>query len=275
MRRAVKIISDIHGELRIPIYKRGVVSEVSDNAYREIVQPNNTTEILVLAGDIGKIRPDTLTSFLRYCCRNWSDVIHVVGNHEFYDKKSSRQRIVEQLRDLSSQEGLENYHFLDRDILTLDGQRFLGCTLWSVPQSQDGLNDFKWIRKQTTSTKRFPISCSDMIDWHKEDLQWLTDNVREDDIVITHFMPLSTADLISFGHKTTNSVYDSYYGNTDCWHLFHRLPKMWISGHTHQQFRVQVPVPGPVPNRSVPWICNPFGYPGEDTGCTDVLEPID
>lgn len=255
-RSVIQFISDIHLEMR------------SKGDYAKIIQPIAGANILVLAGDIGKLRPDTLSPFIDYCCARWAHVLYVAGNHEFYDTLQSREIIIEQLRDLTLTR--PNLHFMDRNIVTIEGQRFLGCTLWSKPLSSIGLADFNQIK-----THQLPISIHTMASWHSEDLQWLTDHICKDDVVITHFMPLSNLDLKGCGHRSIYPIsqYDLYFGNIDCWHLFKRQPKLWISGHTHQRFDVGFKAE---PDAcAVRWVCNPYGYPDEDTGDIKPFTTID
>lgn len=261
----LQFISDIHLELGIPVTKKGEVLELPPKCYEQIIKKDPKADILVLAGDIGKLRPDTLSAFIDYCCGTWTDVIYVPGNHEFYDKKNSRETIVLSLQELTLTR--PNLHFLDRGIVTIQSQRFLGCCLWSKPLSKDGLNDFHWISHQLNPTTRHPIGASDMARWHQADLDWLSENLQEGDIVVTHFMPLTNLDLIQSGHQSLYppSQYDNYYGNMDCWDLFKRKPKLWISGHTHQTFDVLVPLDEEC-SAEVRWVCNPAGYPGEEVG---------
>jgi hypothetical protein len=237
----MQYISDIHLELR------------GQAIYESIIKPMART--LILAGDIGKLRPDSLTPFIDYCCAGWQNVLYVAGNHEFYDKTQCREDIVQGLRALEV--GRPNFKFMDRDICSIDSQRYLGCTLWSQPDTKYGLNNFKWISYRESPGVRKPISTGTVCQWHREDLEWLKENVKADDIVITHFMPLMTRDLIELGHQSIYppSDMDSYYGNSDCSELFARRPKLWISGHTHQSFSVET-------EEGVKWVCNPYGYPG-------------
>lgn len=258
MRRFLQFISDIHLELRREVLSR--------TFFEQIIQKDPRADILILAGDIGNMRPDTLSLFIDYCCKEWNDVIYVPGNHEFYDKKNSQETIVKDLHRLMTSR--PNLHFLNRGMVTIDAQRYLGCCLWSRPQHSSGFNDFHWISHQVTPIKREPIGVYEMTEWHKKDLFWLRENLQEGDIVITHFMPLTNLDLIQSGHKSLYppSRYDMYFGNTDCWDLFKRKPKLWISGHTHQTFDVVISLGKESSDSEVRWVCNPYGYPGEYVG---------
>ena len=253
MKRFIQVISDIHLELR-----QAVRPET-------IIKPRCSDGVLILAGDIGKPHPDTLSPFLDYCCSKWAHVLYVAGNHEFYGKKHTRESTLAELRNYQTTR--PNLKFLDRDIVTIDGQRFLGCTLWcdAKPFMQYAINDFNWIKQGTTFNIKL-IDTSDMAKWHMTDLEWLKANVQKDDIVITHFMPLSTTDLIELGHKSLYppSELDMYYGNTDCYDLI-KVPKLWISGHTHQSFDVQTD--------GARWVCNPYGYPSERSTYNVDLDP--
>lgn len=220
--------------------------------------PSDQT-ILVLAGDIGSLTAKNtfLSSFINYAVEHWDYVFYVAGNHEYYNKRSTRTKITEKLRSLTRTRS--NLFFLDRDIVEVDGVRFLGCTLWSNPISKDGFSDYKHIYYQKTNTERKPISLTILAGWHEADREWLREIIQDGDIVITHFMPALTSDLIEAGHCSkypSSPIDDMYYGNNDMMEIMNRAT-LWISGHTHQKFDVLIG------DNLCRWVCNPLGYPGE------------
>lgn len=248
---SIQYISDIHLE-----FYTGEASNIIQNA---------GADVLVLAGDIGKLHLPIFVEFLEYVCKEWNYVIFVPGNHEYYNETSCKESIFRDFQSLKLK--WVNFYLLDRDIVTIHGHRFLGCTLWSSPTCDHGLNDFKFIYSAQT-----PITKTIMREWHEKDRTWLLENIQEEDIVITHFMPMTNRDLISFGYKSIYPVssYDSYFGNSDMWEVVKKA-KIWISGHTHQQFKVDVKTHD---IHSCLWVCNPSGYPGENTGSVEQAEVL-
>jgi len=192
--------------------------------------------------------------FFANVAQKWKHVLYVPGNHEYYSDQpidSINQKIMEVCNQWS------NVHLLNRNTVVIDGQRFLGCTLWSRPLSATTrmLNDFRRIPGCTPDT---------MSEWHTVDRTWLDHNVKQGDIVVTHFMPLQNKDLMDNGIKSRYplSPLDHYFGNDDMTDIFSRT-KMWISGHTHQPFKVTI--------GDTLWVCNPLGLPGEHVPDTELV----
>jgi predicted phosphodiesterase len=83
--------------------------------------PANDADVVVLAGDIG--RPAEAVAWARGIDK---PVLYVPGNHEFYG--GSLDTTLDQLKEMSAG---TNVRVLDDDVVTLDGVRFLGSTLWT------------------------------------------------------------------------------------------------------------------------------------------------
>lgn len=217
----VQIVSDVHLEQQtIPI---PVVAD-----------------ILVVAGDLVNAArvADVLTSY-SHC---WKHVVYVPGNHEYYGLS------VPEANALISRHVPENVHVLMNSTVTIEGQRFVGSTLWSRPTSLRRINDALRIKGCTSES---------MAAWNSECRDYLQKTMREGDVVITHFMPVKLPDLIAAGHKSPyapDAELDAYFGNAD---IDLSPAKMWIFGHTHDAIDIQV--------RGTHLVCNPIGYPGEDT----------
>lgn len=197
-------------------------------------------DILVLAGDIhvgSNIVPALCTFGARF-----RHVIFVPGNHELYDSSPAhlahyRQRVKEQT---------SNVHWLDRSAVTIEGQRFLGATLWfSDPEDvrlKRGLTDFYVIR--------------DFEPWVYEEndaaRDFLESEVTSSDVVITHHLPHPASIAPKYRGDKSNVFFLH-----DMTSLIERAtPRLWIHGHTHESVDVHVG-----PTRIV---CNPYGYEGRE-----------
>jgi predicted phosphodiesterase len=139
----IQFVSDVHCEFHID---QGVkwTSELSIEG-----------DVLVLAGDI-----TTYISTTKVCtilAERFPYVIYVCGNHEYY--RSNRGDIHNKLMKLQSQHS--NFFWLNNRIVELEGQRFVGSTLWwdappvAMLSIRAALNDFhtiqgykKWVNKE-------------------------------------------------------------------------------------------------------------------------------
>jgi predicted phosphodiesterase len=106
-----------------------------------------SADVIVLAGDIHPA-PDGII----WARRIFDDkpIVYVAGNHEYFDCEFEAALVM--LRQSAKE---HDVHFLENDSVTIQGIRFLGCTLWT---------DFEFYgleRKQVLmemSDKRFRLS---------------------------------------------------------------------------------------------------------------------
>jgi len=232
----LQIISDIHGE------KYGGARQIAD-----LFDPQDI-DVLILAGDIGSLYTDgdirrRLDDLLRMLASKYPDVIYVPGNHDFWG--SSITEGLDILREMTSK--YPNVHFLFNQHTIIKGQRFLGGTMF-FPIPNDPLwcmysrdwNDFDEIKG---FRDEFFHANSDFRDFYEA-------TIKQDDIVVTHYLP---------SHR---SIDPRFIGNpTNCFYLSemqpyfeHGLhPRLWIHGHTH--------FPQDYQHGPIHVICNPLGYP--------------
>lgn len=211
--------------------------------------PIPKADVLILAGDIGSL--ETLRPFLDRISEGWDLIIYVPGNHEYYSIGKTKESIFKELKELEGD--YPSLKVMDMDVVEYKGQRFVGCTLWSSPSTQRGINDFKWIftNYYGDSNSSQNITLSRMKEWNNTSKKFIKETVKEGDIVITHFMPKYR----SFKPEYTDK--HNYYGNEGLEDVMKKA-KVWVSGHTHCKFDVF---------DECRWVCNASGYPEEDTGC--------
>lgn len=223
----IQIVSDIHAEFH---QDRG-------KQFCEKL-PVDGVAVLIVAGDLG------IHFNLGYClsilCQRVPHVVYVMGNHEFYH--STRNAILGILRRLKVT--TPNLHVLENNSVTIDGQRFLGCSLWfeDVPESWEHrykLNDFHIINGGFTDW--FPAL-------NQESRQYLGENVREDDIVVTHHIPTPKGSLPKWLKTGLNCFFVCDVEGI----ITRAQPKLWIYGHTHDSHDFTI--------GKTRLICNPFGY---------------
>lgn len=122
-----------------------------------------------------------------------SAIVYVMGNHEYYGQ--DRVALLTEARQTAARLGV---HLLERDAIRIQGQRFLGCTLWSGLDSGPRswldvarnvhwmIDDFSAIRSSGDAFT--PLR---MVEEHEYSVSWLQRMLEPGDpsIVITHFPP--------------------------------------------------------------------------------------
>lgn len=193
-------------------------------------------EILILAGDIGHITQNNFKDFIKYCSENWSHVLYVFGNHEFYGK-FSMESVIQKTSEYFKE--FNNVHLLDNSYIILDEFVYYGFTGWTMPifdntnEARNYLNDYNKIKTQNGKLK--VINHKNIAEFQvlkfKEFIELNLDNI----IVITHFPPVkNTSDPIFESDKLNG--YFSWNNFLQLNSIFTTKIKCWCSGHTHYSY---------------------------------------
>ena len=239
--------------------------------------PRDTESILVLAGDISS-KKEQLLEFLVSCCKRFSKVIFVAGNHEFYKHNYTLycKKMKEEILKYSVPgEAFENLIFSFDEVICKEFQeqklRFIIAPLWAdggpklLDQAVVGhfLNDFRVIKIEVPTDKHHipyrMFRVGDMMAIHKEQKAgirgYLEIPYEGKTVVVTHHLPsrrlVSKRFWPSDGSDGANGGFAS-----DCDNMICTLePNLWIHGHTHDTIDTEL------------WktriVCNPAGYRGE------------
>lgn len=213
--------------------------------------PADDVDVLVLAGDIGDPRDAAYGHFLAQASQKFKHVILVAGNHEYYgdalDTTDAR------LSRLAAR--FTNVHFLNQRAVTIDGVRFLGCTLWSdvTDAAARDVNDYRRIKGATPAGTRA---------LHAAHVAWIEGElaVAVPTVVVTHHAPDGRMNA-----PFADGKLDTAFA-TDLPHLFRPPVLAWICGHVHKSATHVT--------HGIPCSTNCYGYDGEDTGF-DPLEYMD
>ncbi len=248
----IRVLSDLHFEFHMDEGKEFIRG----------LDPRGV-DVLVLAGDITKMRLNfevTLGLFRKQF--PGVPILMIPGNHEYHE--CDLATVTRALKNAVNK--LRGVHWLDCGIVEINGRRFLGTTLWygkaKAPKHPLLLStDEEWSEGiiKTVTEKGFAeetYADFEAIDtlpqWnakeHDRAVKFLEANVRERDIVMTHFLP------------TQQSVVQKFKGAlSNCWFvvdqeplIVERKPALWIHGHTHNSMDYWIG-----PTRIV---CNPLGY---------------
>ena len=198
-------------------------------------------DVLILAGDI---TTENDTSWIKTVSKNFKDVIYVLGNHEcYYQSLGSAYKIAKKHLP-------KNVHLLQNESITIDGITFHGTTLWSDfekgnPMSymicKEKINDFSEIESFAPEVAH---------EEHKRAVAFLRENVKEDDIVVTHHAPSYESYSVNLRGDKLNGAYASDLTEL----ILDTNPYLWFHGHLHNSSDYMVG------NTRV--LCNPRGYVG-------------
>lgn len=247
----IQIISDIHMEFHA-------------DGGADFISRLSHADVLVVAGDLCSYRQ--LPATLRKLCDAFEHVVYVLGNHESYGAtiEDSRERVRATKTSFANAEvgrvKPPNLHFLDNSVATINGQRFLGGTLWfrDTPDNfryEINLDDFSQIREIQVS----------VYEENARTVDFLNTNVRAGDIVVTHHLPTMASVSSRYKSSQTNRFFVCDMDDL----IFDAKPKVWIHGHTHDSKDYM--------HGDTRILCNPFGYVGREINgeyCEDKILEI-
>ena len=204
---------------------------------------SSNVDVLILAGDIAEINQGGLSFALARFCDRYPQVVFVPGNHEYYG--SSIEEAEHRLDELEASYNL--LHILRGDAVDINGQRFVGATLWFTDRDDSDheawtlrLNDFKMIKGGFES---WVYSQAD------REAQFLMNTIQSGDVVVTHHIPSKRG----VAERWQNSI--EGFGRF----FVHELPeslvtkaRLWCHGHGHDS--VQTTIGDHL------LVANPFGY---------------
>ncbi|MEZ4388562.1 MAG: metallophosphoesterase [Candidatus Krumholzibacteriia bacterium] len=187
-------------------------------------------------------------------------VAYVPGNHEYYGDAYPRH-----LAALRRAAAGTCVHVLDRGVLDLGPVRILGCTLWTDFQlngsprvsrrfAVESMWDYREIR---ISPRLRHLEPRDTVRWHRRSRAWLAAELAGSavaTVVATHHAPSPRSVSAALADRPYSPAYASDLTPL----LAAGGPALWVHGHTHrrQDYRIG----------ATRVICNPRGYPGQDTG---------
>lgn len=222
--------------------------EFGSSKFKYIVMPE--ADVHVFAGDIHTNAKSLRKFFVKVRQLTPKPLIYVYGNHEFYDHDLATYK-QEYEREL---EGVVT--LLDNSFVEIDGVRFLGTGLYTDLSNPIeaitvamGMTDFNLV--QYNGHKLTPQV------WdahHRTALQFLEDNLRRGDVVVTHTSPSYQLCAKQYRGNKTSAGY-----HTELYYLIEKKkPALWIYGHDHNVHQDKM-----IANTRC--VCNQRGYNHEQT----------
>jgi len=194
------------------------------------------TNYLFLAGDIGKINTDIFEQFFDYCSSKWEKVFYCLGNHEFYHSFKTFTELRNEYNLFFSK--YNNVFLIDNSTYEFENFVVLGNTLWSHPDDDTGLNDFKSINIiKDDISKKYNLTIKNFQEMHKQNKDFIKDKIKKYNnkniIILTHFPP-SQKNTSSEKYKNQSKHYINYFASNFIDDFQEKNDIIcWIYGHTH------------------------------------------
>ncbi len=248
------------------------IAEFIDNILP--VDRSTIGDVLILAGDHSHYNLQT-QELMKQLKEIYKDVVIVTGNHDLYlisdsQRKKYEWESIQRTQELEVMCKELGVHYLDGNVITIDGIRFGGCAGWyDLPTGKDiehwkyALNDSNLIYGGYPIQMAYSYGARAKPNWdtqayYLEQLQKLKDVAKEGcEVMITHIaqvIPPNEVIPARFRNDHGNIFY--YVDNFDI--VKESNCRYYLYGHTHdpQEF-----------NRDgIGMLCNPQGYPSESRG---------
>ena len=226
-------------------------------------------DAVVLAGDIagGTDGLCWAAEAFRQCPVS-PEILYIAGNHEYYSQ--DRRHLLAEMRETAAKLGI---HFLENEVLELNGVRFLGTTLWSdfalygaaakakhMKAAQQRIRDYSAI----LSDDDRHIDPKETSHLHLEARAFLERELEKPfsgkTVVVTHFAPHPECVPEQF----RGSVLSPYF-TSDMTPLMRRHAiDLWAFGHTHHNINFI--------ESGCRVVSNQMGYPTER--CADFVDGL-
>ena len=256
---------------------------------------DNHADVLILSGDIlvarditqhdpsGAMGPDYRSNryhdFMARCSAQFPHVIYIMGNHEHYHGDFAKTET--HLKDVLGY--LPNVYLLEKEIRVIDNVTFIGGTLWTDMNNNDGItlyhmssmmNDFRCVANSTTpvnfktqagefKTRVGKFSPDDAMEDHAKFRGYIQQIVEgkpdQKFVVCGHHSPSRSSTHPQYANDTIMN--GGYSSNMDDYILDHPQIKLWTHGHTHHVFDYRI--------GSTRILCNPRGYVGYEDRATE------
>jgi Icc-related predicted phosphoesterase len=198
-----------------------------------------------------------------------------MGNHEHYNGDFATSG--NKLKSMLESNMLSNVYLLDKESKVIDDVTFIGGTLWTDMNKEDGItmqhvsrrmNDFRICKNSSkqVSYRTFEegkakfherdayLSPQDAIDDHKKMVDYIQTVIEgkfdQKFVVVGHHAPSKASTHPRY--KDELLMNGAYSSDLNKFILAHPQIKLWTHGHTHEDFDYMV--------GSTRIVCNPRGY---------------
>ncbi len=259
----IQVASDLHLEFY-------TAEPYTSEFFEILIKPQENVHVLILAGDIGYPEDAITKMFLAWCCEVWPHVVWVLGNHEYYTRRTPKVYTMAEKEQLA-----EDYMVIHPNLSVLIdavddtfehlGVRILGTTMWTDIGAYQAhevrkMNDFNLIRIEI---KR-PFQVADWQRLHNASRSFLQEQLDECEqqglraIVVTHHLPTYKMILEQYQGLDMNCGFAAHADDL----LNHSATALWVCGHSHGQQTIMIRKQN---GQTISCVLNARGYPNEDS----------
>ncbi len=200
---------------------------------------------LIIAGDLYTgTRTSEIINWLNDRAHDFKYVIFVMGNHDYWTNRFGNDNW-KHIPNIISKFLEPNVFLLEKEVVELDGIKIGGATLWTdidnynpvvALEAHHYTNDFKFMPMMTPQL---------WMEEYANTVKWINENPV--DVLVTHYVPSS-----KFCHPRFKKDIGNCMFNSETIDQVTNLPKLWVFGHTHDNYDEEV--------YGTKFICNPRGY---------------
>ena len=189
----LQYVSDLHLEMRANSWKKTIITQKG-------------CDVLILAGDItvgGSAEAmKTFISFLTHYSKLYDYILHVAGNHEYWNSSSSGTLSMDDInaRFKQLESTFSNYRYMNMRTIIINNYAFIGATLWTYipPENikvvQQSMNDYVYIKK-----KNEKVTPKDINKIHTLHKKYICNQIQKHKdkkiILITHHKPVKDSNI--------------------------------------------------------------------------------
>lgn len=234
----IQIVSDLH------FHHYGYLTDRVQSFPKET---QTDADVLIIAGDAvewSNKRYRWSIDRLTEIAVRYPNTVYVLGNHDHWEADFETAKI----NAMDAAKVIPHFHLLRTGKpVTINGQRFLGDTMW-FPKPED-----PWRYADHHFIREYDFEGEADRD-HREFVKYLQDELKPDDIVVTHHAPSAKSIAECWRGSPLNPYFCADHVEQDV--IEPLQPKLWVHGHMHMCFDYKIG------NTRV--ICNPRGYPDEE-----------
>lgn len=271
MKHRIDICSDTHWDFYIPRTDPEYAQTKKFNKLFDIILPNNHSNTLLLAGDLGHSNDMNELAFQLLKERGYKNILWCYGNHSLYLISKSQatkyeydsfKRLEEMVQKSNAIEGVR---YLNGSVVNIDGLNIGGCGMhydfqYGVVELGLTIQQLTEVWKQRSNDSRLiyvnsPTGSLDNLSLFNEQYTLLKGIYNQCDVVVTHVGPDWSHISPQYKDDPTTAFY--YFDGRNLLDSEHR-PKLWVFGHTHLDYDYFYK------GSSLRMVCNPLGYPLTD-----------
>jgi len=230
------------------------------------IDSNPLNDVLIIAGDLSHYNHQTV-NFLTVLKKHFAKIFIVTGNHDFYNVSKNQKQKYKNLYDRFNElknmlKSVEGIYFLDGDVIEYNGIKFGGAMGWYDCSYYYKLTQGMYMETMLGHWKNYSNDAhkipklKDPSDIFSIEIKKIEKVIKQKpDVMITHFCPISESIVMKSPYKNDRGSGYYCFDGSRFWDT-KDAPKLWIYGHMHDNFEIEI--------FNTHFSRNPLGYNGEN-----------